>query len=245
LHGFLQFFIHPADNQHQLALLPTAASPPTCAQAFLSFLQESPMTINSVNSSLLLNATLSSSTITDSKTGNSISSSTSPWMKWSPGAKQCRQQRPHLWQAVSRRKAAPVDVSALLAKSNQQVSDFLKLLGNLVQQQGLQWNKVVSGEQKLTVDPQTKAEATQAVSEDGEMGIKNTARRILDFARLGIGNDPSKLDTIRAAVQQGFDEAKKVLAAACRKSATRHGMPSWPRWTTGRKTACPAITTTR
>ena len=171
------------------------------------------MTVNSVNSSLLLNASYSSSTITDSKTGNSISSSLIVDEVVTLG--QNSQDNSALtYGKPTTDSSTPVDVPALLAKSNQQVSDFLKLLGNLVQQQGLQWNKVVSGEQKLTVDPQTKAEATQAVSEDGELGIKNTARRILDFARLGIGNDPSKIDTIRAAVQQGFDEAKKAFGGS-------------------------------
>jgi hypothetical protein len=174
------------------------------------------MSVNSVNSSLLLNASYSSSTITDSKTGNTISSSTLSVDEVvtlgqnSDDSSVLTYGKP----TANNTATAPVDVAALLAKSNQQVSDFLKLLGNLVQQQGLQWNKVVSGEQQLTVDPQTKAEATQAVSEDGEMGIKNTARRILDFARLGIGNDPSKIDTLRAAVQQGFDEAKKAFGGS-------------------------------
>jgi hypothetical protein len=174
------------------------------------------MTINSVNSSLLLNATLSSSTVTDSKTGSSISSSTLTVDEVVTIGQSNTDSTALTYDkpTASSTQNTPVDVSALLAKSNQQVSDFLKLLGNLVQQQGLQWNKVVSGEQQLTVDPQTKAAATQALSEDGEMGIKNTARRILDFARLGIGNDPSKIDTLRTAVQQGFDEAKKAFGGS-------------------------------
>ncbi|NWK79376.1 hypothetical protein [Aquitalea sp. LB_tupeE] len=174
------------------------------------------MTVNSVNSSLLLNASYSSSTITDSKTGNTISSSTLTVDEVVTLGQNSEDNSALTYgkPSAGNTSAAPVDVSALLAKSNQQVSDFLKLLGNLVQQQGLQWNKVVSGEQKLTVDPQTKAEATQAVSEDGELGIKNTARRILDFARLGIGNDPGKIDSIRDAVQQGFDEAKKAFGGS-------------------------------
>ncbi|KJV26478.1 hypothetical protein VI06_16610 [Aquitalea magnusonii] len=172
------------------------------------------MSVNSVNSSLLLNASYSSSTITDSKTGNSISSSTLTVDEVVTLGQNSEDNSALTYGKPTTGSSTPVDVPALLAKSNQQVSDFLKLLGNLVQQQGLQWNKVVSGEQKLTVDPQTKAEATQAVSEDGELGIKNTARRILDFARLGIGNDPGKIDTIRAAVQQGFDEAKKAFGGS-------------------------------
>ncbi|WP_199054610.1 hypothetical protein [Aquitalea sp. ASV15] len=174
------------------------------------------MSISSIpGNSLSLYASLSSTTLTDSKTGDSINSSTLTVDEVvSLGQNDSGTQSLTYGKPSSSATAAPVDVSALLAKSNQQVSDFLKLLGNLVQQQGLQWNKVVSGEQKLTVDPQTKAAATQAVSEDGELGVKNTARRILDFARLGIGNDPSKIDTLRAAVQQGFDEAKQAFGGS-------------------------------
>jgi len=176
------------------------------------------MSISNINSSSVsLYASLSNTTITDSKTGDSISSTSLNLdevvtLGQSSNADTALTYSKPASQSTS--AAQNVDVPALLAKSNQQVADFLKLLGNLTQQQGLQWSKVVSGEQQLTVDPQTKAAATQAVSEDGELGVKNTARRILDFARLGIGNDPSKIDTLRAAVQQGFDEAKQAFGGS-------------------------------
>ncbi len=173
------------------------------------------MSISSIpGNSLSLYASLSSTTLTDSKTGDSISSSTLTVDEVVSLGQNDSSSQPLTYDKPSSTATQNVDVPALLAKSNQQVADFLKLLGNLTQQQGLQWNKVVSGEQQLTVDPQTKAAATQAVSEDGELGVKNTARRILDFARLGIGNDPSKIDTIRAAVQQGFDEAKQAFGGS-------------------------------
>jgi len=173
------------------------------------------MSISSIpGNSLSLYASLSNTTLTDSKTGDSISSSTLTVDEVVSLGQNDSSSQPLTYDKPSSTATQNVDVSALLAKSNQQVADFLKLLGNLTQQQGLQWNKVVSGEQQLTVDPQTKAAATQAVSEDGELGVKNTARRILDFARLGIGNDPSKIDTIRAAVQQGFDEAKQAFGGS-------------------------------
>ncbi|RMC95725.1 hypothetical protein EAY64_13305 [Aquitalea palustris] len=173
------------------------------------------MSISSIpGNSLSLYASLSNTTLTDSKTGDSISSSTLTVDEVVSLGQNDSSSQPLTYDKPGSTATQNVDVPALLAKSNQQVADFLKLLGNLTQQQGLQWNKVVSGEQQLTVDPQTKAAATQAVSEDGELGVKNTARRILDFARLGIGNDPSKIDTIRAAVQQGFDEAKQAFGGS-------------------------------
>lgn len=173
------------------------------------------MTISSIpGNSQSLYASLSSTTLTDSKTGDSISSSTLTVDEVVSLGQNDSSSQPLTYGKPGNTATQNVDVPALLAKSNQQVADFLKLLGNLVQQQGLQWNKVVSGEQQLTVDPKTKAEATQAVSEDGELGVKNTARRILDFARLGIGKDPSKIASIRDAVQQGFDQAKQAFGGS-------------------------------
>lgn len=103
------------------------------------------------------------------------------------------------------------DLSAMLDESNRQVQQFLQLLGDLVQQQGLEWSKLATGEQKLTVDQATIDAATEATSEDGEWGVRQTAERILSFAKLGIGDNPAQIATYRAAVDQGFKEAEKAF----------------------------------
>lgn len=100
---------------------------------------------------------------------------------------------------------------AALAESDRKVEEFMQLLGGLVEQQGLEWKKLVSGEQKLTADPETIQQAQAAIAEDGEFGVRKTAERILSFARLAMGDDPDKLETIRNAVTRGFDEAKQML----------------------------------
>lgn len=102
-------------------------------------------------------------------------------------------------------------LSTMLDESNRQVQQFLQLLGDLIQQQGLEWSKLATGEQKLTVDQATIDAATEATSEDGEWGMRQTAERILSFAKLGIGDDPAQIATYRAAVDQGFKEAEKVF----------------------------------
>ena len=107
--------------------------------------------------------------------------------------------------------STPTDLASMIDQSNQKVQQFIDMLGNMLKQQGLTWSKVVSGEQKLSADPQTIAAAKQAVSPDGEFGIKNTADRILNFAKAAAGNDPAKLSQIKDAIQQGFDSAAQFF----------------------------------
>ncbi|GGP23381.1 hypothetical protein [Silvimonas iriomotensis] len=107
--------------------------------------------------------------------------------------------------------STPVDLASMLDQSNQKVQQFIDMLGNMLKQQGLTWSKVVSGEQKLSADPKTIDAAKQAVSADGEFGIKNTAERILNFAKAAAGNDPAKLSQLKDAIQQGFDSAAQFF----------------------------------
>ncbi len=107
--------------------------------------------------------------------------------------------------------STPTDLASMIDQSNQKVQQFIDMLGNMLKQQGLTWSKVVSGEQKLSADPQTVEAAKQAISPDGEFGIKNTADRILNFAKAAAGNDPTKLAQLKDAIQQGFDSAAQFF----------------------------------
>ncbi|MDO8652427.1 MAG: hypothetical protein Q7R66_09580 [Undibacterium sp.] len=111
---------------------------------------------------------------------------------------------------LSKTKPAP-DLAALLEESNRKAQAIVDLIRPLIEQQGLNLAKVVSGEQKLSVDPKTIAAAKAAIAPDGEFGVQKTAERILSFAKAAIGDDPAKLDKIRAAVEQGFKEAADML----------------------------------
>ncbi|GGC98394.1 DUF5610 domain-containing protein [Undibacterium terreum] len=108
-------------------------------------------------------------------------------------------------------KTGQTDLAAMLAESDRKAQQIIDLIRPLVEQQGLNIAKVASGEQKLTADPATIAAAKDAIAPDGDFGVKKTAERILSFAKASIGDDPSKLDAIRAAVEKGFSEAKAAL----------------------------------
>lgn len=108
-------------------------------------------------------------------------------------------------------EAEAPDLEKLLAESDRKVEEFMAYLRPLLEQQGLAIDKVVKGEQKLTVDAATIEKAKADIAEDGEFGVRKTAERILNFAKLGIGSDPAKIETFRAAIQKGFDEAQAML----------------------------------
>lgn len=106
------------------------------------------------------------------------------------------------------------NLAAMLEESDRKAQEIIDLIRPLVEQQGLNFAKVVSGEQKLRADPATIEAAKAAISEDGEFGIRRTAERILSFAKGAIGNDPEKLDAVRAAVELGFAQAADMLGGS-------------------------------
>ncbi len=67
---------------------------------------------------------------------------------------------------------------------------------------------------KLTIDTAAVNQAKQAISEDGEWGVKAVSDRIVAFAVAVSGDDPSKLATLKAAIEKGFAEAGKALGGA-------------------------------
>ena len=58
-----------------------------------------------------------------------------------------------------------------------------------------------------------RAQAQQLISEDGFFGVKQTTDRIMNFAKAMVGEGASEkqIDSMRAAVQKGFDEVAKMF----------------------------------
>jgi hypothetical protein len=53
--------------------------------------------------------------------------------------------------------------------------------------------------------------AKQAISEDGEFGVKAVSDRLVDFAISISGGDKSKLSELISAIDEGFAAAKEAL----------------------------------
>ncbi|HCT92580.1 MAG TPA: hypothetical protein DF613_14555 [Lachnospiraceae bacterium] len=107
-------------------------------------------------------------------------------------------------------------VKSLKADLDNQMNRFTNMMMGMFQKQGITglaagsddfWRKIASG--NFTVDAQTKAEAQQAISEDGYWGVKQTSQRIFDFAYAIAGDDTEKMKEMQAAVEKGFQEATK------------------------------------
>ena len=106
-------------------------------------------------------------------------------------------------------------VQSLKADLDNQMARFTNMMTQMFQKQGItgvsaqgddMWRRIASG--NFTVDAQTKAEAQQAISEDGYWGVKQTSQRIFDFAYALAGDDPDKMKEMQAAVEKGFKQAE-------------------------------------
>jgi hypothetical protein len=109
---------------------------------------------------------------------------------------------------------APSDLSAMLDDANRKAQAVIDLIVPMLKQQGLNVAAVASGAQHLQIDPPGIATAKAAIADDGEFGVSQVAQRILGFAKSVIGDDPAKLATVRAAVEQGFQQAGDALGGA-------------------------------
>ena len=70
------------------------------------------------------------------------------------------------------------------------------------------WRFLAKGD--FNVDAATKAQAQADIAEDGYWGVKQTSDRILDFAKALAGDDPDKLENMRAAFEKGYKQAEKT-----------------------------------
>lgn len=70
------------------------------------------------------------------------------------------------------------------------------------------WNAIRTG--NFTVDAETAAQAQADIADDGYWGVAQTSDRLVDFAKALTGGDSSKIESMRDAIKQGFEEAKKL-----------------------------------
>lgn len=70
------------------------------------------------------------------------------------------------------------------------------------------WKFLAKGD--FTVDPATKAQAQEDISEDGYWGVKQTSQRLFDFASALAGDDVEKMQKMQAAIEKGYKMAEKT-----------------------------------
>lgn len=119
-------------------------------------------------------------------------------------------------KAASDKKAANLKVANYIKTANEaRVSQLESIVQKLIAGQGdaygkatNMWQFLASGNYK--VDPATKAQAQADIAEDGYWGVNATSDRIVDFAVALAGDDPEKLEEMRSAFLQGFNQAKEA-----------------------------------
>ena len=108
-------------------------------------------------------------------------------------------------------------VKSLKADQEYQMTRFINMMTQTFQKQGMTaksaeddsfWRMFASG--NLQVDAETKAQAQEAISENGYWGVKQTSERILSFATALTGGNPDKIEEMRAAFEKGYKKAEET-----------------------------------
>ncbi len=108
-------------------------------------------------------------------------------------------------------------VQSLKADLENQTTRFTNMMMQMFNKQGITglqagsddfWRQIASG--NFTVDAQTKAEAQQAISEDGYWGVKQTSQRLFDFAYALAGDNPKQMQKMQDAIEKGYKQAEEA-----------------------------------
>lgn len=103
----------------------------------------------------------------------------------------------------------------LKAETDKNYETLKMLVRTIFKDQGNEFVKAIGGKlniegQKIEIPESVQLEAKAAIAEDGPMGVKATAGRIVDFAIAAAGGNKEKLAEIKAAVEKGFKDAEKI-----------------------------------
>lgn len=104
------------------------------------------------------------------------------------------------------RKLTDAQVQQLKDEQAQRMERFIQMLQSMVVKQGQRSNLTLFG-MDLYVTPEQSRQAAESIAEGGEYSVDAVAGRIMDMAKALSGGDPSKIDTLRTAVQKGFQAA--------------------------------------
>jgi len=92
-------------------------------------------------------------------------------------------------------------------------SDYITLremIVNMLEGQGLT-TRIAAGDTTIDFKEITPGQARELISEDGYYGVEKTSDRIVQFAISLSGDDPSRLQEIKAAIEKGFQMAAEAM----------------------------------
>lgn len=98
-----------------------------------------------------------------------------------------------------------------LKKDSEKAYSYLRrIVEDMLRRQGKTLN-LLEPDELIEVDEQARLEAQELIGPDGELGAEKVSQRLVDFAIALSGGDKSKAETLKAAIEQGFKEAEKIL----------------------------------
>jgi len=107
----------------------------------------------------------------------------------------------------TRKRLSAREIESIKSAAEQAYANLRALVEQLLKDQ----HKSV-GKSSRKVDGVSEVEAAQsAISEDGEFGVKAVSDRIVQFAIAISGDDRSKYEQLKAAIDKGFQQASKAL----------------------------------
>ena len=106
-------------------------------------------------------------------------------------------------------------INKLKAETEARTSQLKELVEKLITKQATTYGNATDiwsflKEGNFTVDPATKAQAQEDISEDGYWGVNKTSDRIIQFATALTGGDPDKIEEMREAFKKGYEKAGKT-----------------------------------
>lgn len=85
-----------------------------------------------------------------------------------------------------------------------------EMIVNILEEQGIT-TRIAAGDTSIDFRDLTPEKARELISEDGYLGVEQTSDRIIQFAISLNGNDPNRLEEIKAGIEKGFQMAAKAL----------------------------------
>ncbi len=129
---------------------------------------------------------------------------------------RARQEAPVTYETTSNKKLDSTEIASLKSASEAATENLRKLVEELILKQDKNYKSALEdsskeGLAKLGLTTEDVEAAKQAVSVDGEFGVKAVSDRLVDFAIAISGGDKSKLSVLVSAIDEGFAAAKKAL----------------------------------
>lgn len=105
-------------------------------------------------------------------------------------------------------------IQRLKEQSEQTYSQLREMVRQMLERQGLTFQDLKGFDGEIVVDEQTRTEAAAAIADGGPLSAEAVSDNIVEFAKALSGGDKSKLDTLRSAIDKGFEAAEKIFGGS-------------------------------